>query len=94
MRFKLRGQTFRLDFVPEAQMGNNRGDCGPPRADGKSRRIRIQEGLPSQEELEIIIHELGHGSVWDLDEECITTMARDMAKVLWKLGWRKEVKRD
>jgi hypothetical protein len=89
MRFKIRGQPFALKFTPESAMGDNDGDCGPPRTDGKVRRIRIRDNLPEAKELEIIIHELWHGAVWDLDEETITRSARDVAKVLWRLGWRK-----
>lgn len=65
-----------------------RGDCDPPNKKGKT--IRIAKNLPPREELEVIIHECLHAADWHKDEETwITPVADDIARVIWKAGWRK-----
>lgn len=42
----------------------------------------------TKEDLEVIIHESTHGCT-ELDEHAVTETARDIAEILWRLGWRK-----
>jgi hypothetical protein len=35
-----------------------------------------------------VIHELLHAAHWDLDELAVEETAEDLARVLWKLGYR------
>ena len=37
------------------------------------------------------IHDLLHASFWNIAEENIDQAGYDIARVLWKLGWRKEL---
>lgn len=70
-------------------------DCGlteSPKLKGK--RIFIRENLPPQRELDTIIHECLHAADWWKDEEWIEDVAHDIARVLWRLGWRKVEKHD
>ncbi len=39
-------------------------------------------------DLNVCIHELLHGCT-ELDEYCVDETATDIARVLWRLGWRK-----
>lgn len=90
LRFKLNGQPFSLRFVREDMLADgNMAECGPPRTDGKTRHIWIADNVPEKEELELCIHELLHATCWDLDEGVVERGAREMAAVLWRLGWRK-----
>lgn len=41
--------------------------------------------------LEILIHEILHAANWDLDEHAIQETAEDLANILWKLGYRRDV---
>lgn len=50
--------------------------------------IRIRDGLKGQYLLEVCIHEALHAACWDLSEEAVTESAKDIAGILWKLGWR------
>lgn len=91
MRFRLLGQLFRLDFVPPDKMPKDRcGDCGPPRTDGRPRRIRILDNMSEKDTLDTILHEGLHGCSWHIDEEFVAKAARDLTRVLWRLGYRKQ----
>ena len=82
MRIRLRDKYFRLDF-----------ERLPPDADGlcdfHGRYIKVRKSLRGERQLEVIIHELLHGCHWDLDEQAITETAEDLARVLYRLGYRK-----
>lgn len=82
MRIRLRDKYFRLDF-----------ERLPPNADGlcdlHGRSIKIRKSLRGERQLEVVIHELLHGCHWDLDEQAITETAEDLARVLYRLGYRK-----
>ncbi len=56
---------------------------------GKAKKILISSSLKELAELECLIHEGNHAIFNDLDEEAIRDGSRDMAKFLWRLGYRK-----
>lgn len=80
---RLRDKYFRLRF-----------ERLPPNADGLcdlyGRSIKIRKSLRGERQLEVIIHEVLHGCHWDLDEVAITETAKDLARVLWRLGYRRD----
>lgn len=86
MQVNLMGRRYQLVFT---KLGREqaRGSCDPPSIRGK--QIRIDERLSGEEELEVVLHELLHACDWRADEEHIEQQASDMARVLWRLGWRK-----
>jgi len=45
--------------------------------------------LTGERELEVLIHEMLHACHWDLDEEAITETSEDLARVLFRLGYRR-----
>lgn len=63
------------------------GLCDSP--DTKRKAITIIEFARGQRELEIWIHEMLHACCWYLGEEFVGQFARDVARVLWKRGWRR-----
>lgn len=63
------------------------GCCDDPRSINKS--IRIRKSLKGRLELETIIHECSHAGHWDLAEEAIQEMSFDLARILYRLGYRK-----
>ena len=75
-RWKLRFAALRLDD----------GRCDPP--DGSAKEIVVDSKLVGRERLDTLIHEMLHAANWHLDEEFVTRCASDMAKVLWRLGYR------
>jgi len=66
----------------------NLGDCDSPSETNKG--IRICSKLKGEKQLEIILHECLHASDWHKDEEFIIEQSRDLARILWRLGYRKK----
>lgn len=90
MRVKILNRFWNLRFVPNLGTRNGDriyGDCSPPT--DKNKEIRIWQGAKGEEELDTIIHECLHASGWILDEEFVNDFANDCARILWKLGYRK-----
>ena len=79
------GKRWKLSFRP---LRDCRGICDAPTAPRKA--IRIDTRLKDEERLEVIIHECLHAADWTKDEEFIEAEARDIAKILWRLGYRKQ----
>ena len=84
MRVKVGNKYWNLLFTElDEETG---GECDSPDTNGK--QIRIATDLQKQDELEVIIHELLHAADWSKDEEWVEVIADDIARILWKLGWR------
>jgi hypothetical protein len=86
MHVKILGKRWRLQFVA---MKKQRGDCDRP--DTPRKRIRINTSIVNDDEqlLEVAIHEMLHAANWNLDEEFVFDYAKDAARVLYKLGFRR-----
>lgn len=65
----------------------NDGYCDPP--DARNKSIRVHSGLRGERELEILIHEMLHAADWSKDEEWVEEFSKDLARVLWRIGYRK-----
>ena len=85
----IRGRRWQLVFERSPRCAGSLCDgfCEPPGYKGK--RIVIKANMPPRRELDTIIHELLHAACWDLDEECISETATDIARVLDSLGYRR-----
>ena len=92
MHIKIRNKIWELvreEIQELTEEGEEmKGYCEP--ASKKSKKIVVDSRLKDREELEILIHEMLHASQWDLDETVVQHSAEDFAKVLWKLGYRKD----
>jgi predicted SprT family Zn-dependent metalloprotease len=77
LRFcRLKGQAAGWAYLPDSKN---------PRME---RKILVDERLSKRARLETIIHELLHVCYPTVSEEHITESARDIARVLWTLGYR------
>lgn len=76
IRYKIEDQT-KLDV----------GDLGECDYDKKTIRIPVEGD--TLDELDCIIHESIHACIPTLAEDPVETSATSIAKLLWKLGWRK-----
>ena len=66
---------------------NAKGFCQDPKTKGKEIVVKI--GLTPLMELDTICHEVGgHACQWSLDEEYVNRNASELARVLWRLGYR------
>ena len=78
---KLRGQAAGWTISPDSKN---------PRLD---RKILIDERLKGRALLETEIHEAMHACFPQLSEETVTEAARDLARILWALGYRIDVEK-
>ena len=87
MRVRILGKVWELRFCYLKFVS---GYCEAPTKPRK--RILIDKRLEGEHELEVIIHELRHAADWGKDEIYIAEEAADIARVLWRLGYRRTEK--
>lgn len=85
MRILLRGKSWLLSFAPLRKVD---GFCDDPAT--RRKRIQVSSALTEERRLEVLIHEMLHACMWDAAEETVNDSARDIAAVLWKLGYRRQ----
>jgi hypothetical protein len=66
---------------------DDHGKCEGPHI--KDKVIVIFNGQTEFAEFETFIHEFLHACCWWLDEEYVHDIAHDIAKALWRLGFRR-----
>jgi len=84
MQVTLCGKRWTLRRVV---LHNNLGECDGPHI--RNKEIRVDRRLKNQDELEVFVHEAMHAIDWKLDEEHVGKASADLARMLWKLGYRK-----
>jgi len=84
MMIRLRGKVWRLAYY---RLKKDWGKCDPPFV--KNKKIIINPDTKGEKLLETYIHEMLHGCFWDMDEEAIYESSRDIARALWRLGYRR-----
>ncbi len=82
MRVHINGKRWDLRFTNL----QGHGQCDGPHIPNKE--IRIRSNLKGEERLDTLIHEMLHAAMWSIDEEVIHAAASDIARVLWRLGYR------
>ena len=91
MNIRLRGKTWRLvwlglnddvEFEDGDRLDKSRGACEG--AWIRDKRILIRRTLPLRLELDTFIHDALHAGFWDLAEESVDEMARDLARALMR----------
>lgn len=92
MQFLLNGKRWRLERATIRRKQNGRtilGECSSP--DAKPRVIRVDKRIDGESELDVLLHELLHAAAWDvLDESFVDTTATGIARLLWRIGYRKQ----
>ncbi len=79
-----RRRVFRFTKLP----GGTAGECDDPAAPGK--QIWISKGLGEACTLEAIVHEALHAADREKREEWDEQVARDIARLPWRLGHRRK----
>lgn len=82
----MKSHTFRgKKYLIESNID---GLCIPP--DGKTARaIYPTKGIQNTRgSLETVLHEALHACSFDTGEKVVTETAHDVARLLWRLGWR------
>lgn len=89
MKIKIMGKVWNLRFAVNMarEKGQALGDCDAP--DTVNKEIRIASHLKGEEKLDVILHEILHCAAWHVfDEGFVNQAATDMARALWRLGYR------
>ena len=82
------GKRWRVDSpagLPKGQLGG----CENWNLGADLRRIQIPMDGDTLPELDTIIHESAHASCPWMDEDAVEQLAADIARLLWRLDWRK-----
>lgn len=83
----LSGLRWRIRFVKSSQIPFDRwADCSSP--DDPKREIRVRQVLRGKAKLETVIHEALHAQTWSRSEEDVRRSARELAALLWRIGYR------
>ena len=85
MRVRLGRKYWQLRF--SANLSNYGSMVDPGHASGRLIRIGTWQG--EQDTLDTIIHEALHCSRPELDEAAVDATARDISRLLWRLGYRR-----
>jgi hypothetical protein len=78
------GNKYRV-FETPSKPKNILGVCEPPTA--KNRKMEIPIGY-GPNILNVQIHEGIHACAFILDEPTVDRMSSDIARLLWRIGWR------
>lgn len=73
----------------EVKPDHDLGTCDHPKTKQKFLMIPNGEQL---EDLSATIHEGLHACFWDIEEDAVDDASQDIARLLWRLGWRKQIK--
>lgn len=84
MTHVFRGRRFIISAERPRKM---RGYCEDPKSPEKMINIPVRG--KSQDNLTTIIHEGLHACLWDTAEDSVEETSESIAKLLWRLGWRK-----
>lgn len=85
MHVTIRGK--RWEFLRKRLNGDYCGWCDAP--DAPRKKIIVDDRLKGFDELDTILHEIGHAADFDKCEDYVEQVATDMARVLWRLGYRR-----
>ena len=85
MRVRLGNRYWTLRFSGNLKDFGSMQDGGT----ADSRIIRIGTWQGEQDTLDTVIHEALHCSRPELDEQAVDATARDLSRLLWRLGYRR-----
>ena len=63
------------------------GICESPRS-SKRPALRVSVDINTRKGLETLLHECFHAECWAKTEEVVDRASRDIARLLWRLGFR------
>jgi hypothetical protein len=95
MHVTIFGKRWKLRFTklpPEEGGYECHGECDPPET--RNKEIRIEKRLGEKETLDVIIHEILHASDFYKTEDWIEPVASDIARILWRLGYRRKTEEE
>ena len=84
------GRKYTIHFdQPDGSCDNIDGSCDQYKAGPEGLEMTILVDLMTFNGLETTIHEALHACNWRKGEGDVTRAGNDIARFLWRLGWRK-----
>jgi hypothetical protein len=83
------GKRYRLRFIDGRKLPFDYAQCDEQKAIAKEIRIRQELQRKPRDLVETVIHELLHAADWHLSESFVDATARDIERVLHRLGFGK-----
>lgn len=80
-----RGRRYQIRW--KKLPGEVAGFCHGPNVQGK--QIVLDPRVRGKDELRVLIDESLHATCWDLDNESVAEISRDIASLLWRLNYRR-----
>ena len=87
MHVTILGRRWRFKWFRRTRTNQIFGQCDAPKT--KGRCIKVANNLTDKDTLETVIHEVLHAANWVHSEEHIANVAHDVARILWRLGYRR-----
>jgi len=87
-RVTILGKRWTLRLVPKTERRDHFGKCDHPESADKT--ITVEGNHDDERVLDTVLHELLHAGAWNLDEAVVSQWATDAAKILIRLGWKRE----
>lgn len=87
---KIRTHKFldqQWNIVFDNRTGDSHAYCEAPHK--KEKKIKLRKDLDERELMTYAIHESLHACFWFMSEEFVNRAASDIARFLWRLGFRK-----
>lgn len=88
MRVTILGRRFRLRFTRDLEP-RTWGECDSPWTRGRARELRVRSNLSEFNRMWTTIHETLHGARWKETESRVDRTSKDIARILWRLGYRR-----
>lgn len=82
LRCRIGGKSWKIKFLPSKILRDD-GACSKRR-----QVIKVHQSLSGKKLLETVIHEVLHAEHWQIDEEYVNVTAADLARILWRVGFR------
>jgi len=79
----IRGKRYRVRF---RRLPGVWGQCDHPATPKKT--ITIDPDMSGFDALDTAVHELLHGGMWELREDVVAELSSDIARALWRMGFR------
>ena len=86
--FTICGEKFLWRYTQLKGNANGWTYTPDPRSPLMTRKILVHSGLSKRAKLEVEVHEFIHAANPNLSEDAVSQQGRDLARILWALGYR------
>lgn len=85
---RILGKVWSLEYPAKRLPPDRWGDCDSPETPKRKIRIRKDVKVNSKQFLTLVLHECSHAAFWEKEEKEIDKFSKDIATILWNIGFR------